>query len=83
MGLPAWYRSPPVNAGDTSSIPSMGIPHATEQLSPWITTTEACAPRTCTLQREATATRNTHTATKSSLHSLQLEKAPCNKEDLA
>lgn len=27
-------RSPPVNAGDTSSIPSMGIPHATEQQSP-------------------------------------------------
>ena len=37
----------------------------------------------CSSTREATAMRNLHTATKSSLHSLQLEKSPHSKEDLA
>ena len=43
--------------------------------SPRATTTEACMPRACAPQREATAMRGPHTATKSSPRSLQLEKA--------
>ena len=42
------------------------IPHATEQLSPWATTTEAHAPRARALQGEATAVRSPHTITTSS-----------------
>ena len=36
-------KSPPSKAGDEGSIPGLGtkIPHATEQLNPYTTTTEA------------------------------------------
>ena len=39
-------KNPPANAGDTGSIPGLGtkIPHAVEQLSPHIATTEAQVP---------------------------------------
>ena len=37
----AVVKNPPANIGGTGSSPSPGkIPHATEQLSPWATTTE-------------------------------------------
>ena len=51
------------------------IPHATESLSLWTTTTEAQAPRACDLQREATEMRRLHTTLKGSPHLPQLEKA--------
>ena len=42
----AVVKNPPANAGDTGSSPGLGsIPHATEQLSPCATTTEACVRR--------------------------------------
>ena len=38
----AVVKNPPANAGDTGSSPRSGkIPHATEQLSPYATTTES------------------------------------------
>ena len=42
----AVVKDPPANARDTGSIPGLGtrIPHATGQLSPCATTTEACTP---------------------------------------
>ena len=43
IGLPGGsvVKNPPANAGHTGSIPGPGkIPHATEQLSPRVTTTE-------------------------------------------
>ena len=43
--------------------------------SPCATTTEACAPRACALQREATTVRSPCITMKSSSCSLQLEKA--------
>ena len=43
----------PATAGDTGFDPWSGrIPHAPEQLSPCVTTTEACAPRTRAPQPE-------------------------------
>ena len=48
-----WYfpgglvvKNPPCHAGNMGSIPGQGIklPHATEKLSPWATTTELCTP---------------------------------------
>ena len=75
----AVVKTPPASAGDTGSSPGLGRSHmlvAAEQLSPCVTTTEARAPRACApQQREATAMRSPHTATKSSPHSPQLEKA--------
>ena len=49
-------------------------------LSPCAATTEARAPGTCALQREATALRSPRTAVKSDLHSLQLEKAQVQEQ---
>ena len=49
--------------------------HKPQLLSPRATTTEARTPRARALQREATTMRSPRTATKSSPHSLQLEKA--------
>ena len=49
--------------------------HEPQLLSPCTTTTESHMPRACAPQREATAMRSPCTATKSSLHSPQLEKA--------
>jgi len=43
-------KNPPANAGDTGSIPSRKIPHATGQLSPCATATEAHAPRASALE---------------------------------
>ena len=44
----------PANAGDTGSVIGL-IPHATEQLSPCATTTEAQCPRGCVPQPEKAA----------------------------
>ena len=45
-------------------------------LSPCATVIEACTPRACTLQREATTVRSPCTATKRSPRSPQLERKP-------
>ena len=49
--------------------------HEPQLLSPRDTTAKARVPRDRALQREATAMRSPHTATKSSPRSPQLEKA--------
>ena len=49
-------------------------------LSPCATTTEARVPRAHAPQREATAMRSPRTATKSSPHSPQLEKAHAQQQ---
>ena len=74
---------------------SRKIPHVTEQLSPWATTTEAHKPqllsphaaatearmpRACALWREATAMRSPRTTMKSSPHSPQLEEARAQQQ---
>ena len=59
------------------------IPHATEQLSPWATTTKPvccnswspCALKPVLCNRDATTMRSPDTATQSSPRSSQLEKA--------
>ena len=45
-------KNPPANAGHRFELWSGKIPHATEQLSPRATTTEARTPRACALQQE-------------------------------
>ena len=53
-------KSPPVNAEDTGSVPSLershmlqnNETHAPQLLSPYATATEACIPITCALKRE-------------------------------
>ena len=52
------------------------IPHAVEHLSPYATTTEPMLYSPCLTTREATAMGSLHIATKSSPHSLQIEKSP-------
>ena len=56
------------------------IPHASEQLSPCITTTEPvlwspCVPELCSTRRQATAMRSPCFTVKGSPYSLPLEKA--------
>ena len=59
-------ENPPVNAGDTDLFPGLEteMPHATEQLSPCATTTEAGVPKSLCATREATTMRSPHTATR-------------------
>ena len=76
------YKNPPASAGDTGSSPGLGKSHMLRSnwarepqlLSPRATTTEARVPRVHAPQLEVTAMRSPRTATKSSLHLLQLEK---------
>ena len=59
----------PASAGDTGSSPGPGrfhMPQSNEACAPQLlslraTTAEACAPRACALQREATAMRSLRT----------------------
>ena len=72
----AVVKNLPANAGDTCLSPVQEDPHATEQLIPLATTTEAHEPRSpYSAIREATAMRSPRTAMKSSPCSPQLEKA--------
>ena len=59
----------PVSAGDPSSVLGPGrFPHALRQLSPCVTTPEACVPRIHALQQEKPV--------KQEAHAPQLEKSP-------
>ena len=61
----AVYENPSAHAGDTGSIPGPGRSHATEEVIPCATTTEARAPGACALQtRKATTIRSLCTATR-------------------
>ena len=68
MDLPGGpvVKNPSANAGDTGFILGPGkIPHASGQLSPSATTTEAHAPQSlCSQTRETTALRSAGAARK-------------------
>ena len=62
-------KSLPAKAADMGSTSGSGrFPHASEQLSPWTTTTEACVPRAYAPQKE--------TPPQGEACSLQLESPP-------
>ena len=71
----AVVKNPSANAGDTGSSPRRRRSPMLQQLSPCATTTERALYSPCSARREATAMRSPRTATKSSPHSAQLEKA--------
>ena len=72
-------KNPPANVRDTGSVLSLGRSHMLQS-------SQAHEPQLlslCSTAREDTAMRGSGTATKSSLHSPQLEKSPSSNKDPA